>query len=705
MKKLLLFVLTIYCSLITVHSISQNCLPEGITFTTQEQIDNFQINYPGCTEIEGDVEIRGVSNLNGLNGLTTIGGDLFINANYLTSLVGLEGVTSIGGMLEIHNNDSLTSLSGLVNLTSVGGLKVSWSDALTSLAGLENLTSIGGDFEIIYSALTNLEGLEGVTSIGGGLIIWGNDALTNLSGLENLTYISGRLFIGDEVGLGNPALTSIAELSGVTSIGGDLLISRNNTLINLEGLENLTSIGGSLSILGNDSIINLHELQNLTTIEGGIIIGGILDMGGPYGNISLTSLEGLENVQAGSIDDLLIVGNPLLNTCDVQSICDYLAVPNGSVDIYDNAEGCNDPSEIASICGYTIPCLPYGNYHFLSQSDVDNFQINYQGCTELEGNVLIHGGDIESLEGMDVITSIGSNLDIRVWSPLLTDLEGLEGLTSIGENLIIRGNSALTTMAGLENLTSVGADLSISYNNALTSLEGLGGLTSIGGSLHIGPLASWMPGNPLLNSITGLEGVTSIGDDIIIFNNNSLSNLSGLEGVASIGGNLSIGYNETLTSLAGIDNIDGASIDDLTISLNESLSTCEVESVCDYLAAPNGTVEIEYNAPGCNSPEEVEEACDSITSIPEFTSAYSFTIIPNPVQSTAIIKYNLSHESPVSMKILDISGREIKTLVNEVQYQGEQNMVFNTNGLKPGIYLIVLKTSIGMQTMKLIKLE
>ena len=33
------------------------CLPEGITFTTQEQIDNFQTNYPGCTEIEGDVYI------------------------------------------------------------------------------------------------------------------------------------------------------------------------------------------------------------------------------------------------------------------------------------------------------------------------------------------------------------------------------------------------------------------------------------------------------------------------------------------------------------------------------------------------------------------------------------------------------------------------------------------------------------------------
>ena len=55
MKKLFLLLAFVAIS----HSIvfSQGCLPEGITFTTQEEIDNFQANYPGCTEIEGDVII------------------------------------------------------------------------------------------------------------------------------------------------------------------------------------------------------------------------------------------------------------------------------------------------------------------------------------------------------------------------------------------------------------------------------------------------------------------------------------------------------------------------------------------------------------------------------------------------------------------------------------------------------------------------
>ncbi|MDB4303640.1 hypothetical protein N9934_02500 [Desulfosarcina sp.] len=56
--------------------ISQPCLLEGITFSTQEQIDNFQTNYPNCTEIEGGVLIEGndITNLEGLNVLEIVYG-------------------------------------------------------------------------------------------------------------------------------------------------------------------------------------------------------------------------------------------------------------------------------------------------------------------------------------------------------------------------------------------------------------------------------------------------------------------------------------------------------------------------------------------------------------------------------------------------------------------------------------------------------
>ena len=59
-------------------SIEVHCLEEGITFSTQEQIDNFQTDYPYCTEIEGNVIIEGydITNLDSLSVLNSVGGFL-----------------------------------------------------------------------------------------------------------------------------------------------------------------------------------------------------------------------------------------------------------------------------------------------------------------------------------------------------------------------------------------------------------------------------------------------------------------------------------------------------------------------------------------------------------------------------------------------------------------------------------------------------
>ena len=151
--------------LIRMATTAQSCLPEGITFSTQAQIDNFQMNYPNCTEIGGFMRIMGadITNLNVLNVLTSVGGYLTIGENdSLTSLTGLEGLTSIGGGLIFQSNPALTSLTGLDNLTSIGSdLYIDNNDALTSLTGLDNLTSIGGDLYIDNNdALTSLTGLE-----------------------------------------------------------------------------------------------------------------------------------------------------------------------------------------------------------------------------------------------------------------------------------------------------------------------------------------------------------------------------------------------------------------------------------------------------------------------------------------------------------------------------------------------------------------
>ncbi len=87
-------------------SVSQSCLPDGIMFHVQADVDSFPINYPGCSIIEGDVIVNNQAADLGL---------------YLTNLQGLSSIVSIEGNLLIEFVGSLDSLDGLQGLKYVGG--------------------------------------------------------------------------------------------------------------------------------------------------------------------------------------------------------------------------------------------------------------------------------------------------------------------------------------------------------------------------------------------------------------------------------------------------------------------------------------------------------------------------------------------------------------------------------------------------------
>src|SRR5687767_15030815 len=71
-----------------------------------------------------------------------ITGDLRIEYSSLTDLRDLACVTSIGGSLDLDENGSLTSLSGLEDLSSIGENLILTQNGVTSLSGLDNLSSV-----------------------------------------------------------------------------------------------------------------------------------------------------------------------------------------------------------------------------------------------------------------------------------------------------------------------------------------------------------------------------------------------------------------------------------------------------------------------------------------------------------------------------------------------------------------------------------
>ncbi len=59
---------------------------------------------------------------------------------------------------------------------------------------------------------------------------------------------------------------------------------------------------------------------------------------------------------------------------------------------------------------------------------------------------------------------------------------------------------------------------------------------------------------------------------------------------------------------------------------------------------------------------------------------------PNPFNPVTKISYEIPYDSKVSLKIFDISGREIRTLVDEYKAAGYYTIDLNASGLASGIY-------------------
>lgn len=100
-----------------------------------------------------------------------------------------------------------------------------------------------------------------------------------------------------------------------------------------------------------------------------------------------------------------------------------------------------------------------------------------------------------------------------------------------------------------------------------------------------------------------------------------------------------------------------------------------------------------------------------ITNINEFVSSEiptSFQLYqnyPNPFNPSTVVSYQLSVDSKVSLKVFDVLGNEIITLVNENKNAGSYSITFDATGLTSGIYFYTLRTNEFVQTKKMLLMK
>ena len=64
---------------------------------------------------------------------------------------------------------------------------------------------------------------------------------------------------------------------------------------------------------------------------------------------------------------------------------------------------------------------------------------------------------------------------------------------------------------------------------------------------------------------------------------------------------------------------------------------------------------------------------------------------PNPFNPVTTIKYELAEEVPVRLKIYNLLGEEIETLINEPQAAGSHNIEWDGSNFSSGLYLYTIR--------------
>jgi uncharacterized repeat protein (TIGR01451 family) len=410
------FLLSVYAFIgITTLSFSQVCTGD-FAFYTQTEVDQFVIDNPTCTTIDGSVYILQEGVLPGYE---------------ITNVSALSNITEITGSLIIERFDipAVLSLSGFSNLTSAEALSITEMNSssngsyVTDLTGLEGITNLGV-LTIICNTWIDLSPLYGLTSLV-GLNLDFPDA--TLSGYVAYSNLFPNLISIDGITLG-----SFGEFSGQFAIN------------DFSGFDALTTVGGFFcnpcTIDGEFSAF--HHLQTVNYIF-------------------MDSFEGLTAFAA--FEELHTAGNVVLEvTCDCDinylpklAVCDLIHIYGESNNIHVLDSVSVFPGNIK--IGYATSPSPRGD-------------LIMHGLADIQGDLIITGsanfGD-DVLYWAPNLTHIGGSLEF--FDTASDDLSFLDNVVTIDGAISIVGNQNLTDCAAqvvCERVANDPFNISVSGNGS-----------------------------------------------------------------------------------------------------------------------------------------------------------------------------------------------------------------------------------------------
>ncbi len=107
----------------------------------------------------------------------------------------------------------------------------------------------------------------------------------------------------------------------------------------------------------------------------------------------------------------------------------------------------------------------------------------------------------------------------------------------------------------------------------------------------------------------------------------------------------------------------------------------------------------EYKAIYSYIPTDVKELTG------EFNDYSLSNNFPNPFNPTTTIRFQISNPKVVSLKVYDVLGNKIATLVDEYKTAGSYEVAFDAGNLPSGIYFYKLQSGSFSKTLKMVLLK
>lgn len=632
----------------------------------------------------------------GLDTTLTIGSGTIYDCSVMDSIIVL-----------YHTDGSITPI------VYTGGQYVSYPIVENAVAGdgpwkSSSVVDIDGDGtkEIIVNNF-------GSASPTTHLLQWTGDTFTSTMIADLSPYVGpgGRLYGGDTGDLdgdgnldyvfGTRNATPNASIYRVEYQGGDITDPANYYISRID--EMLFASGGRYDVI---SIGNLDDDPEPEIVYTGIPATEPV----PLVVLDMVPVTDLMTIAQAKVDDdgdyvpdmlgqsVTISGVVLNKSLDANSMQVFIQDPTGGIQLYSNGNPGPDLN-VGDRVVATGTVDQYNGLNELSVADpstdimmVDSGRVvlpteltidDYMANAEMYEGTLIQINGVATTEGSDAWPASGSNANLTVWTGYGTELTArIDKDTDVDDSMEVAWPANLVGVSTqYDGNTPPSGGYQITLLNYSDQTQ----------DVQVAPLPYFSLLSPEDNAVVSItdstasydiswQSATDLNDDVSAYNFILLPDL------------FESGTTDTMVSVSAMDILgllDGA--DSMTVSWTVLVLDGE-----NNLTASMDTFMVTFKNDIVTT--GVNEA------IP--TKFYVDQNYPNPFNPTTTISFGLPAQSNVDLRVYDILGREVATIVNNKTLKaGSYNFNFNASQLASGTYIYRLTSGNNVVTKKMLLLK